>query len=52
LHQLVFYHPSGGDVFIVDKQLYASRHAESAVTVVSMASRTSDDGFTPSSDRA
>ena len=45
LHQLVFYHPAGGDVLIVDKQLYASRYVEAAVTVVSLASAPTGDGF-------
>jgi hypothetical protein len=37
LHQLIIYHAPGGDVFIADKQLYASRYVDAAITVVSLA---------------
>jgi len=45
LHQLVLYQPAGGDVFVVDKQLYASRYVDAALTVVSLASAPNGDGF-------
>jgi hypothetical protein len=45
LHQLVFYHPAGGDVFVVDKQLYASRYIDAAATVVSLAAPPDGKGF-------
>ena len=36
---------TGGDVFIVDKQLYASRYVDAALTVVSLASAPNGGGF-------
>jgi hypothetical protein len=36
LHQLVIYRLPGGDVFIADKQLYASRYVDSALAVLSL----------------
>lgn len=45
LHQLVIYQPTGGDVFIVDKQLYASRYVDAGLTVVSLASAPNGAGF-------
>ena len=46
LHQLVIYRaPSGGETFIADKQLYASRYVEAAITVVSLAAAPDGKGF-------
>ncbi len=45
LHQLVIYQPTGGDVFIADKQLYASRYVDAELTVVSLASAPNGQGF-------
>ena len=45
LHQLVTYHPPGGAIFIVDKQLYASRYVDAALTVVSLAPAPNGAGF-------
>jgi hypothetical protein len=45
LHQLVFYRPDGGDVFIVDKQLFATRYLDAGVVVVSLASAPDNAGF-------
>jgi hypothetical protein len=45
LHQLVIYDAPGGDVFVTDKQLYASRYVDSMVTVVLLASAPDGKGF-------
>ena len=45
LHQLVVYHAPGGEVFIVDKQLFASRDVDAAVTVISLAPAPDGKGF-------
>jgi hypothetical protein len=45
LHQLVIYHAPGGDVFVTDKQLYASRYVDSMVTVILLAAAPDGKGF-------
>ena len=45
LHQLVIYRAPGGETFIADKQLYASRYADAAITVVSLAAAPDGKGF-------
>jgi hypothetical protein len=45
LHQLVIYQPTGGNAFIADKQLYASRYVDAALTVVSLAPASNGQGF-------
>jgi hypothetical protein len=45
LHQLIVYHAPGGEVFIVDKQLYASRYVDAALAVISVASTPDGQGF-------
>ncbi len=45
LHQMVIYHAPGGDVIVVDKQLYASRYVDAALTTVSMMSSPTGAGF-------
>ncbi len=45
LHQLVIYHAPGGEVVVADKQLYASRYTDAALTVVFLASAPDGSGF-------
>ncbi len=45
LHQLITYRPGGGEIWIVDKQLYASRYVDAALTVVSLAPASNSQGF-------
>jgi hypothetical protein len=45
LHQLIVYRPAGGEVFIADKQLYASRYVDAALTMVSLVPAPDDAGF-------
>jgi len=45
LHQLVTYHPSGGEIVVADKQLYASRYIDAALAVVSLHPMPGDKGF-------
>lgn len=45
LHQLVIYRAPGGDVFVGDKQLYASRYVDAALTVISLAPDPNGAGF-------
>jgi hypothetical protein len=45
LHQLVIYNAPGGDIIVVDKQLYASRYVDTAMTIISMASSPTGNGF-------
>jgi len=43
LHQLVIYRAPGGEVFLADKQLYASRYVDASLMVISLVS-TPDGG--------
>ena len=45
LHQLVVYNAPGGEVFIADKQIYASRYTDAALTVISLASAGDGTGY-------
>ena len=45
LHQMVIYRAPGGEVWVADKQLYASRYVDAALTVVSLASAPDGAGF-------
>jgi hypothetical protein len=45
LHQLIVYHAPGGEVFIADKQLYASRYVDAALTVISLVSTPDGKSF-------
>jgi len=45
LHQLVTYHPSGGETIVVDKQLYASRYVDASLAVVSLIPTPDGAGF-------
>ena len=45
LHQLIIYHAPGGEVFIADKQLYASRYVDAALAIVSLAPAANGAGF-------
>jgi len=45
LHQLVSYHPQGGEIMVVDKQLYASRYVDASLAVVSLVSAPDGSGF-------
>lgn len=45
LHQLIVYPAPGGDVFIVDKQLYASRYTDAALSVISVSSTPDGKSF-------
>ncbi len=45
LHQLIVYRAPAGEVFVVDKQLYASRYVDAALTVISLASAPDGAGF-------
>jgi len=45
MHQLVIYHAPGGDAYVTDKQLYASRYVDSMLTVVLLASSPDGKGF-------
>ena len=45
LHQLIVYPAPGGDVFIADKQLYSSRYADAALTMISLASTSDGKSF-------
>jgi hypothetical protein len=45
IHQLVIYHSPGGDAFVTDKQLFASRYVDSMLTVVLLASSPDKKGF-------
>jgi hypothetical protein len=45
LHQLVIYHAPGGEVYVVDKQLYASRYVDSMLTVFMLVSAPDGKSF-------
>ena len=45
LHQLIIFHAPAGDVFVADKQLFASRYVDAALVVVSLASAPEGKGF-------
>jgi hypothetical protein len=45
MHQLVIYRAPGGDVFVTDKQLYASRYVDSMLTVILLGSAPDGKGF-------
>ena len=45
LHQIVISHPPGGTVMIADKQLYASRFTDAALTIVTLASTSDGHGY-------
>jgi hypothetical protein len=45
LHQLITYSAPGGETFIADKQLYASRYVDAAITVVSLVPLPGGQGF-------
>lgn len=45
LHQLVIWRASGGEVMVVDKQLFSSRYIEAGLTVISMAPTVDGKGF-------
>lgn len=45
LHQLIIYHAPGGEVFIADKLLYASRYMDAGVAIVSLAPAANGAGF-------
>lgn len=45
LHQLVSYHEPGGAALVVDKQLFASRHVDAALTVISLVPAADGAGF-------
>lgn len=45
LHQLVVYRVPEGGIFVADKQLYASRYVDAALTMVSLASAPDGAGF-------
>jgi hypothetical protein len=45
LRQMVVYHAPGGEVFIADKQLYASRYLDAGLVVMSLAAAPGGEGF-------
>ena len=45
LHQVVIYTAPGGDVFVADKQIYASRYTDAAIFVLSLASSPDGKGY-------
>ena len=45
LHQLLVYNAPGGEVYIADKQIYASRYTDAAMTVISLASASDGTGY-------
>jgi hypothetical protein len=45
LHQLVIYRATGGEVFVADKQLYASRYSDAAMAVISLATTPDGAGY-------
>ena len=45
LHQLVTYHEPGGAALVVDKQLFASRYTNAALTVISLVPTADGAGF-------
>jgi hypothetical protein len=45
LHHLVIYNAPGGDIIVADKQLYASRYVDAALSIVSMASSPTGAGY-------
>ena len=45
LHQLISYHEPGGAALVVDKQLFASRYADAALTVISLVPTADGAGF-------
>lgn len=45
LHHLIVYNAPAGEVFIADKQIYASRYTDAALTVISLASARDGTGY-------
>jgi len=45
LHQVVIYPAPGGESFVVDKQLFASRYVDAGLVVISVASAPGGEGF-------
>jgi hypothetical protein len=45
LHQIVIYTAPGGEVFVVDKQLFASRYLDAGLVVISLALSPDGKGF-------
>jgi len=45
LHQFVIYHPAGGWVLLVDKQLYASRYTDALIVVISLGTAADGAGY-------
>ena len=45
LHQMVIYRAPGGETFIADKQLYASRYVDAALTMVSLVAAPDGKGY-------
>ena len=45
LHQIIIYTAPGGEVFVVDKQLFASRYLDAGLVVISLALSPDGKGF-------
>jgi hypothetical protein len=45
LHQVVIYNAPGGEVFVADKQIYASRYTDAAILIISLASSPDGKGY-------
>jgi len=45
LRQMVVYHPASGQVYIADKQIYASRYMDAALAVISLSTLAGGSGF-------